>query len=50
MNNAEKYIYCPSCATLSIHNRVTGDAVGWLCQECNPPLEDFGGESDGESE
>jgi ribosomal protein L37AE/L43A len=37
----EKYIYCPSCKTLTIHNRLTGDLKGWLCQECNPPLEDF---------
>jgi transposase-like protein len=37
----EKYIYCPLCSTLSIHIRATGETVGWLCQECNPPLEDF---------
>ena len=37
----EKYIYCPSCCTLTIHNRLTGEIRGWGCQECNPPLEDF---------
>ena len=37
----EKYIFCPGCQTLTIHNRTTGDMIGWLCQECNPPLEDF---------
>ena len=52
----EKYIYCPSCATLTIHNRLTGTLIGWLCQDCNPPLDDwdlhyiYGGESNGESE
>ena len=38
---SEKYIYCLLCATLSIHNRLTGDVTGWICQDCNPPLEDF---------
>ena len=54
---SEKYIYCPSCCTLTIHNRLTGTFTGWLCQDCNPPLDDWvysriciGGESDGESE
>ena len=52
---SEKYIYCPSCATLTIHNRLTGTLVGWLCQDCNPPLDDwdlhhiYGGESNGKS-
>ena len=52
----EKYIYCPSCRSLTIHNRCTGiyvknDLVGWLCQDCNPELMEFcEGESDGESE
>ena len=35
---AEKWIYCPDCRCLRLHNRIIG---GWLCQECNPPLEDF---------
>ena len=44
----EKYIYCPSCRTLTIHRRTivrmtNGDetAKGWLCESCNPPLEDW---------
>jgi ribosomal protein L37AE/L43A len=37
----EKYIYCPLCKTLEIHNRMTGEISGWICQECNPPLEDW---------
>lgn len=42
----EKYIYCTSCATLSIHTRSkviwNGNKTNvWMCQECNPPLEDF---------
>jgi hypothetical protein len=37
--NREKYIYCPNpCRTLTIHRRVVG---GWLCEACNPPLEDY---------
>ena len=38
---AEKYIFCPACNTLTIHNRMSGEISGWICQECNPPLEDF---------
>ena len=44
----EKYIYCPSCRTLTIHKRITkpasgveGGYIGWICEQCNPPLEDF---------
>jgi ribosomal protein L37AE/L43A len=37
----EKYIYCPRCKTLAIHNRATGEAIGWLCEACNPPLEEY---------
>jgi ribosomal protein L37AE/L43A len=37
----EKYIYCPTCKTLTIHTRTTGEMIGWLCEACNPPLEDF---------
>jgi len=37
----EKYIFCPACNTLTIHNRMSGQISGWICQECNPPLEDW---------
>ena len=37
----EKYIYCPHCRALEIHCRATGDVVGWICQGCNPSLEEF---------
>jgi hypothetical protein len=49
----EKYIYCPWCRRLTVHTRNRGakqDAIGWFCEVCNPPLSDFGGESNGESE
>ena len=34
----EKYIFCPSCNTLTVHARLTGEKVGWLCENCNPSL------------
>ena len=40
----EKYIYCPSCNTLTIHKRIYMHSLDnnvWHCEACNPPLEDF---------
>ena len=34
----EKYIYCPSCRSLTVHARCTGERIGWLCEDCNPSL------------
>jgi ribosomal protein L37AE/L43A len=41
LENEEKWIYCPDCRRLSIHQRMTGEAKGWLCTGCTPPLEDY---------
>ena len=38
---AEKYIFCPKCKTLSVHERTTGEIIGWLCSQCNPSLEEW---------
>tara|TARA_R100000700_G_C3172209_1_gene146763 strand:+ start:960 stop:1127 length:168 start_codon:yes stop_codon:yes gene_type:complete len=37
----EKYIYCPTCRSLTIHARCTGKRIGWLCEDCNPSLYRF---------
>ena len=38
---AEKYIFCPDCMTLTVHERTTGEIIGWLCSQCNPSLEEW---------
>ena len=46
---SEKYIFCPSCNTLTVHARLTGERVGWLCEQCNPSLYWFN-EEEGDEE
>ena len=35
-----KYIYCPSCRKLTIHERNV-KLQAWICERCNPKLEEF---------